>query len=211
MRALDSMGFDENYVRDRLRSTADDFFLAYMVAHGKKRWVDKTPEYVRILDFIEWLYGGDVDYIMIYRNGLDVTKSMLSTYIHTLEPGKTLDKAFKYWIEDIKIMLDWRERHRKRCLDIFYEDLCLDTKTNVERIFSYIGVPYENVEKTWFQKRHERGDEDIKARRQTGINLSHGNFHSWDPYNIRRLKEASAEFHERMGYNPETLMPRKYD
>lgn len=208
MKAFGTMGFDEEYVQKRLKRFSDDFFLDYMLAKKKKRWVDKTPEYVRILDFIDWLYGKEVDYIFIYRNGLDVTQSMLTQNIAPLEPDKTIEKAFEYWLEDARTMLAWRPKIQGRCYEVFYENLCSRPSDTMNTIFDFLGVLQEDVVKVWFRKRHDMGFEDIKARRRTSIKLSHGNFKVWGRETVERFKSKAAEVHERIGYNPKTLMPK---
>ena len=47
---------------------------------GNARWIDKTPSYVDILDFIDLLFGKECRYIMLYRYGLDVANSMATAY-----------------------------------------------------------------------------------------------------------------------------------
>ncbi|MEW6518555.1 MAG: sulfotransferase [Thermodesulfobacteriota bacterium] len=208
MQAFGTMGFDDEYVRKRMKHFAEEFFLDYMAAKKKVRWVDKTPEYVRILDYIDWMYGEEVDYIFIYRNGLDVTQSMLLQSIAVLEPNKNMAKAFEYWFEDALTMLSWRQKLKGRCCEVFYENLCRNPSDTMNTIFDFLDVPREDVVDVWFRKRHDMGFEDIKARRQTSIKLSHGNFSAWSREELDHYKARAAEVHERLGYDPETLMPR---
>jgi hypothetical protein len=208
MKAFGTMGFDDEYVRKRLKHFAEEFFLDYMAAKKKIRWVDKTPEYVRILDFIDWIYGKEVDYIFIYRNGLDVTQSMLLQSIAVLEPNKNMAKAFEYWFADALTMLSWRQKLKGRCCEVFYENLCSSPSDTMNTIFDFLNVPREDVVDVWFRKRHDMGFEDIKARRQTNIKLSHGNFSVWSREEVDLYKARAAEVHERLGYDPETLMPK---
>ncbi|MBU1247877.1 MAG: sulfotransferase [Proteobacteria bacterium] len=207
LRALATMGFDQDYLRTRLRGLSDDFFLAYMAAKGKSRWADKTPEYVYHLEFIDWLYQGEVDYVLIHRNGLDVTHSMFNTRIIPLEGNKTLDTTFDYWFDNAAIMQDWQQNHPENCLTIRYEDLCLRTKPILASIFDFLSLPHEDVTSVWHQKEHDMGFEDNKARRQEKIRLSHGNFSAWLPEDIERLKERARDTHQQLGYDPQTLMP----
>ena len=61
----------------------------------------------------------------------------------------------------------------------------------------------------WYQKGHDRGAEDTKARRQRGFKLSFGNFRNWPEDLQERLKERAGPLHKMVGYDPETLMPSK--
>ena len=62
---LRGIGVDESGLRDRLLEFAAGIFDDYATAKGKTRWVDKTPAYVDILDFLEFLFGDRCRYIML--------------------------------------------------------------------------------------------------------------------------------------------------
>ncbi len=208
LQATESMGLDEFFLRNQCRSFANKFFDAYRVAKNKARWADKTPEYVRILDFIEELYGASCQYVILYRNGLDVAHSMNNTLIEPLEPDKTLEKAFEYWKQDTEIMHAWEQTHTERCFIIRYESLCHDLVSTLERLFQFLHEPWDEGVLHWYEKGHDRGCEDIKARRQRKIKISYGNFKDWDEAVIENFKNRSRELHEAIGYDPELLLPR---
>lgn len=207
MRALRYMGYDEGFVKEKLRALADAFFIGYMLAHDKRRWADKTPEYIRVLDFIEWLYGPMCKYVLIYRNGLDTADSMNRTHIDKLDDQKNLTKVFEYWFQDTQIMAHWERKHPARCYSLKYEDLCTRTRPILKKLINFLEEDWEEDVLHWYKKGHDRGDEDIKARRQRGITLSFGNYKNWPQELQQRLKEKAASLHEMIGYDPETLMP----
>jgi len=209
LQATESLGFDEFFLCNQCRIFANKFFDAYRVAKNKARWADKTPEYVRILDFIEELYGPACQYVILYRNGLDVAHSMNTTFIEPLEPDKTLEKAFEYWKQDTEIMHAWEQAHAERCFVIRYESLCHDLVPTLEKLFQFLHEPWDEGVLRWYEKGHDRGCEDIKARRQRKIKISHGNFKDWDKSVIENFKNRSRELHEAIGYDPELLLPRE--
>jgi hypothetical protein len=203
--AFRDMGFDEVFVRQQIRSFASNFYSTHMQAMGKQVLADKTPEYVRILDYLEWLYEGKCRYFMIFRNGLDVAHSMSVNHIEPIEEGKTIDKAFEYWKEDTQTMLQWMKRHPERCHSIIYDQLCEDTESTIKRVMGFIGLEFESQQLEWYLHRHSRGAEDIKARRQRRINKSIHNYKEWPETTIKDLKQRSASVHREIGYDPETL------
>jgi hypothetical protein len=207
VRALKSMGFDETSQRRFIRDFSDRVFENYMKSKNKVRWADKTPEYVRILDFVEWLYGPNCKYVLIYRNGLDVAHSMNSTYISCLEPDKTINKAFEYWAHDTEILHSWETTHSDRCVSVKYENLSRTLESEMRRIFEFLGEEWEDEILKWYEHGHDMGDEDIKARRQRQLRLSFGHFSEWDPKLRNELIARSRELHEKIGYNPSTLQP----
>ena len=209
MRALERMGYDEDFIRSRLRRLSDEFFIGYMLSHDKKRWADKTPEYVRVLEFIEWLYGPHCKYILIYRNGLDTANSMNETYIQRLENGKDIRKAFEYWMHDTETIAGWSRTYPERCYTVKYEDLCTRTEPILRELFDFLGEDWEDDVLKWYKWGHDRGPEDIKARRQRRINISSGNYRKWPQELQEELKKRATPLHEMIGYDPDTLMPYK--
>jgi len=73
-------GIDENALLDRLRGLAAGVLDDYATAKGKFRWIDKTPAYTDILDFLDALFGERCRYIMLYRHGFDVANSLSIMY-----------------------------------------------------------------------------------------------------------------------------------
>ena len=205
MRALKHMGFEKTFLKMKIQEFVNSFYKIYMQANNKVVFIDKTPDYVRILDFIDWLYDGKCKYIVIFRNGLDVTQSMNSTIIEPLEPSKTIYSAFEYWHKDTTIMLEWLSKHPERCFKLTYEELCDNTKFVMADVLSFIGEKWEEGILKWYSKRHDRGFEDINARRQRKINKSVQTYRDWDPEVIRKLKQKAYSLHCKIGYDPSLL------
>ncbi len=168
--------------------------------------IDKTPEYVRILDFIDWLYDGKCNYIMLFRNGLDVANSMNNVIIEPLEGNKNIDTAFNYWLTDTKIMLDWMEHNKARCQKVVYDNLCDNTESVVTNLLEFLKLEWEPQILDWYKQQHDMGYEDIKARRQRKINKSSTNYTEWAPDDVSRLKELASDVHNKIGFNSETLV-----
>src|SRR6185295_12018587 len=78
--ALRSLGFSERQIYDELRKVVDAFLGGYAKQHGKRRWVDKTPNYYRLLSFIDELYCGKVLFLFIVRHPFDTMASLESTF-----------------------------------------------------------------------------------------------------------------------------------
>jgi len=204
-KSLDNMGLEEQYIKQGLRKLSSSFYQPYMAVKGKQILVDKTPEYVRILDFIDWLYDGKCKYIFIFRNGLDVANSMYEQDIEPLLGNKTLDTAFEYWKHDSEIMLDWIEKNKGSCHKVVYDDLCANVEGVMKGVLKFMGLDWEQKILEWYNQGHDRGHEDIKARRQRGVKKSSANYEKWDTETIKRFKKLASELHEKIGFDPETL------
>lgn len=208
-KGLDSLGYSPDYVRARLRALAADLYGPHLKAAGRSVLIDKTPEYVRILDFVDWLYEGEVKYIVLFRNGLDVAQSMMETPLDVFDKDKDLRVTFNYWKTDAELMLEWKGRHPDRCHVTLYEDLCDDLEGEVRNALAFVGLAWEESIREWFNKGHARGHEDIKARRQRSVNKRFGTFKQWDQALIAEFKGMAKSIHEAMGYDPCTLRPKR--
>ena len=56
-KGLAGAGVDEEGMRNLLKRFAEGVLDNYAIAKGKGRWIDKTPAYTDILDFLDFLYG----------------------------------------------------------------------------------------------------------------------------------------------------------
>lgn len=203
--AFEHMGFDDEFIRRQMKNLVNGIYGAHLQAMGKAFLIDKTPEYVRTLEFIDWLYEGKCKFVLIYRNGLDVAHSMNSTPIEPLEGNKTIDTAFEYWKSDTATMLDWQARHPDRCHKVVYDKLCDDTEETLRGVMQFIGLDFEPGQLHWYEHEHSRGAEDIKARRQRKINKSVQNYLEWPEHTVADLKQRSTELHQAIGFDPQTL------
>ena len=199
------MGLEEDYIKQSIREFTSSFYRPYILSNNKDMIIDKTPEYVRILDFIDWLYDGKCKYILIFRNGLDVANSMNDVVIEPLEGNKSINTAFNYWLTDTNIMLDWMGRNKAKCHKVVYDHLCDDTEGVITNLLEFLGMEWEPQILNWHKQQHDMGYEDIKARRQRKINKSRANYQLWNPDEISHFKSLASEVHKRIGFNTETL------
>ncbi|MCU7848065.1 MAG: sulfotransferase [Candidatus Thiodiazotropha sp. (ex Lucinoma kastoroae)] len=205
MEAFTHMGFDEVFIRQQMRYFASGVYSTHLRAMGKQLLVDKTPEYVRILDFLDWLYEGKCRYLLIFRNGLDVAHSMNEMHIEPIEQDKSIYKAFEYWKEDSQTMLEWMKNYPDRCHKVVYDQLCDNTEATLKGVMEFMDLSYESQQLKWYRHNHSRGAEDIKARRQRSINKSVHNYREWPEATIKDLKSRSALIHRAIGYDPDSL------
>ena len=102
--ALETMGLEEEYIKQKIRQLASSFYQPYKEVKMKRILVDKTPEYVRVLDFIDWLYDGKCKYIMIFRNGLDVANSMCEQVIEPIEQNEIISSEMLAVVKIIRLV-----------------------------------------------------------------------------------------------------------
>ena len=79
--ALRTLGLDLCAAHDEVRQFIERILGGYANRRNKRRWVDKTPSYYRILDFIEAVFSQDVLYICLVRHPLDTVQSLQDMWL----------------------------------------------------------------------------------------------------------------------------------
>lgn len=211
MVGLESMGFNRAAVVDRMRGFAEQFFLDYAAASGKARWADKTPAYTEHLDALEELFGPTVRYVMIYRHGLDVTRSIttaLPDFINVLPvPDGPADHpevraAAGYWAETVNRMLAFERKHPERVLRLRYERLTREPEREMRNLFAFLDEPFEAATLDFNARPHDEGLEDGKVRSTRTFEPVIGSYLKWDAATLSAAVEVAGPALEALGYRP---------
>ena len=204
-------GIDENALLDRLRGLAAGVFDDYTTAKGKSRWIDKTPAYTDILDFLDALFGDRCRYIMLYRHGLDVANSLAIMYEKQVLGGPAKQYAdahsdpprltfARYWAEQCEKMLAFEEARRDQCFCIHYEQFAIEPNTYIPPLFEFLGEEWEPEVLNFNKKQHDFGLQDDKILEAGGFKPSTGNYRKWDADEIAAAKEITADTMMKLGY-----------
>jgi hypothetical protein len=125
----------------------DAVFSAYAARHGKPRWGDKTPMYMRHLGLIERLFP-DAQYVHLIRDGRDAALAFLDmpegvvtrTWAHPRSPAGFACE----WRTEVSRARDLERRlGAARYLEIRYEDLVADSAAVVRSVCAFAGLPFE--------------------------------------------------------------------
>ena len=125
----------------------DATFTAYAAKHGKPRWGDKTPMYMRHLGLIERLFP-DAQYVHLVRDGRDAALAFLDM------PGGVVTRTWAHPRSPRGFACEWRtEVGRARSLgrrlgstryfEIRYDDLVGDTSAVIESLCEFAAIPFE--------------------------------------------------------------------
>jgi NADH:ubiquinone oxidoreductase subunit len=122
-------------------------YEVYAKEHGKARWGDKTPMYMRHLPLLRRLFP-DAQYVHLIRDGRNAAVSFLSmlegiafeTWGHPRSPAGFAS----HWRTDVAAA----RRHGRRVgtdryLEVRYEDLVSDTEGTLRRICLFADLPFE--------------------------------------------------------------------
>jgi hypothetical protein len=158
-------GLDEEQLLERFRALEPfnlpdalrEFYRAYAEKHGKPRWGDKTPEYVRRMRRIKRTLP-EAHFIHVIRDGRDVT----------LSTNKRIEqRGHRQPIKAAPAARRWRSRIEKArtdgpvlgdYLEIRYEDLVTDTEPTVRRVCEFIGLDFDPE----MLRYHERAEERLR-------------------------------------------------
>jgi hypothetical protein len=125
----------------------DAVFSVFATKHGKPRWGDKTPQYMRHLGIIERLFP-DAQYVHLIRDGRDAALAFLDmpegvvtrTWAHPRSPAGFACE----WKTEVSRARDLGRRiGPARYLEIRYEDLVADTDGLVRSVCSFAGLPFD--------------------------------------------------------------------
>ncbi|MGQ9670744.1 MAG: sulfotransferase family protein [Desulfosoma sp.] len=211
-KGLQGVGVDEEGLVLRLRDFAWSIYDDYTLAKGKARWVDKTPSYVDILDFVDLLFGPSCRYIMLYRHGLDVAQSL--TAVHANDglagPAKRYAEAYgrsprlaftNYWVDQCRKMLEFEERHPERCHRIRYEDYAGNPQGRLPAVFAFLGESWEPAVLDYHKGSHDFGLQDHKIEWMRGFKPRTETYRHWDQQELREAVRLAAPVLEQLGYS----------
>jgi hypothetical protein len=150
---LAAWGVSVEDLASRLRSgmTIGDalgaLFSAYAAKHGKPRWGDKTPMYMRHLGLIESLFP-DAQHVHLIRDGRDAALAFLDM------PEGVVTRTWAHPRSPAGFACEWRTEVRRarelgrrlgptRYFEVRYEDLVAATDTVIRSICDFAHLPFE--------------------------------------------------------------------
>jgi hypothetical protein len=122
-------------------------FAAYAAKHGKPRWGDKTPMYMRHLTLLDRLFP-DAQYVHLIRDGRDAALAFLDmpegvvtqTWAHPTTPAAF---ACEWRVEVADARALGAMVGPSRYLEVRYEQLVAETEAVVRSICDFADLPFE--------------------------------------------------------------------
>lgn len=112
-------------------------FEASARKHGKTRWGDKTPHYVRHIDWLSDAYP-EAQFIHMIRDGRDVARSRVEAGFTT-----SMRRSALHWKEEVQTGRDAGRRLSKhRYHELFYEDLVHAPIAQLKEVCTWIDLEY---------------------------------------------------------------------
>jgi hypothetical protein len=189
------------------------FFELYASKHGKPRWGDKTPDYVRKMKKIQKTLP-EARFIHVIRDGRDAGLSQKSRVLRRgRKPAPPREMARRWRKRILKAQEDSAEI--QHYIEVRYEDLVADTEAVLRRVCEHVELEYDPAMLRYYERAEERLQEMAgalpakkgRAEREAGERVAAhalttkppdpARLHVWK----REMTEAeNAEFEEAAGY-----------
>jgi hypothetical protein len=138
-------------------NTADSlraFYGLYAARHGKTRWGDKTPDYVRKMKKLQNTLP-EARFIHVIRDGRDAGLSHNARILKRgKDPVKPREMARRWRKRIIKSRLDAEEV--EGYIEVRYEDLVTDTESVLRRVCEHVELDYHPAMLAYHERAEER-------------------------------------------------------
>lgn len=210
-----SLGYTEDDVLFEARRLVEALIGGCARRSGKRIWIDKTPSYVRDIEFIEKLFFQQVSYIVVARHPLDCVDSMVRFFQDENAHAPNRDIARKvrvhgkgrygwarYWDEVYARLHALRLGSPERTHLLRYEDLVADPEATLRPLLAFIGEPYEPaMVAEAFSREHASGFQDSSIRKTSEVHRrSVGRWKGWPAGEAAALWEIVGGTAEKFGY-----------
>jgi hypothetical protein len=179
---LYSLGVSDRHLRKLLRNMIENVLMSYAIRQGKARWIDKTPNYVRILPFIDDVFEHEAQFILIVRHPFDCVLSLQEFFRYASEFHE--DSEIRSVVREHGNQMygwarHWRDIHEQiwlfactnsqRVAIVKYEDLVRHTEAELSKLLDFIAVERYTGDtgemcSRAFTSQHTNGYQDVKIR-----------------------------------------------
>jgi hypothetical protein len=161
-REWDDFGFTESELLERFAAleplsattVARSFFEAYAERHGKRRWGDKTPMYVKRMATIEPVLP-EARFVHLIRDGRDIALSRDERRAGRGLVGPPVDRVARRWKRRIR---DARRQAPQvsHYIEVRYEDLVLETEPVLRRVCDFVELDFDPAMLRYHESAGER-------------------------------------------------------
>jgi protein-tyrosine sulfotransferase len=215
--ALHSLGCDSLRIFDGLKRLIEEVLGGFARAQGKSRWIDKTPNYYRLLPLINAIFQEHVLFIFLCRHPLDSIGSLEDSpcfrppAIADPDVARALERYghgregyAHYWREVNRTIVEFLPTAPGRTLTVRYEDLVSSPEPTTKSILDFLGesMDPELLERA-FARTPVHGFQDWKIRQTTAVHdLSVGRFREWTSDEIETSWALVEPVATVLGYPP---------
>ena len=160
----DGLGYSAEEMRRDLAHKAASLHEAFRLAHGKRIWADKTPDYSLQIDGIDRLFGAAPRYILVLRHPGDVVHSIYRRGWRLNAVDDAFDSALQHVRACLDSVLEFERRHPDRCTRIVYAQLCEQPEQALTLALERLGLSFHSDMLRFADQAHNFGMEDPVIR-----------------------------------------------
>ena len=143
-------GIDRFNTTDALRG----FYELYADKHGKRRWGDKTPDYIRKMKKLQKTLP-EARFIHVIRDGRDAGLSQNSRIAKRgKDPVPPREMARRWRKRIVKARLDAEDV--EHYIEVRYEDMVADTEATLRRVCERIELDFDPVMLSYYERAEDR-------------------------------------------------------
>lgn len=202
-----AIGIDRARAAADLRALVERWMREHARSVGKPRWADKSPGVLGHLDGLDRLFGENVRYVAIVRNGMDVATSLggaeprwWQLADHAPPDDDPYVAAAAYWAARSEALAEFVERHRDQVHLIRYEELVEHPEATLRGVFASLGEAWEPEILDFNRHAHSRGLEDHHVSTTTGFEDRRGKHRGLPEELQERMRAAMRSELGRWGY-----------
>jgi hypothetical protein len=146
---------EQDYI-DACRAYTDKLYLSMLATQPEKKYfLDKTPAYALVLDFVSRIYP-EAKYVVLTRHPLAVFSSYAESFFDSdYQAAHDYNPILERYVPAIAKFL--RER-KAPIYHVVYEKLVADPEPMMKEVFGFIGVPHEAAAVNYGEHEHvDRG------------------------------------------------------
>ena len=130
------------------------FYELYADKHGKPRWGDKTPDYIRKMKKVQKTLP-EARFIHVIRDGRDAGLSQNARIAKRgKDPVPPSEMARRWRKRIVKARIDAEEV--EHYIEVRYEDMVPDTEGDLRRVCEYIELDFDPVMLRYYERAEER-------------------------------------------------------
>lgn len=198
----DGFGYTKDEAIAQIALVAGRMHEAFMVSEGKKRWADKTPQYVDCTEGLIELFGPQSRVVAIFRHPFDVVHSIQKRKWRLLGKYDDLfEDACAYVAGCHREQLSFLAAYPDLSTTLRYEDLVADVQNEMSRVLEFLGEKWDPRILKFSDLEHNFGLEDPVIRGTKGIVPSHGAWHSWADSQVELATNYLSDTSSRLDYD----------
>ena len=205
---FEEVSSDEDAYFVGVRKMCGHFYNCALNSSNKSYFLDKTPRYYHIIPELHKTFP-QASFIILFRNPLSVACSIFSTW------GKEEWFNLDLYKEDLTFapakLIDGIKQLGKNCLTLSYEDLLVNSESEIRRVCNFLGVQF-SVKMLEYGAcnlpRWQYGDQDLVYQK---VRPDPGNLDKWIlSVKSPHIWQVTNEYLEYLGHDTLSQMGYSY-